>query len=183
MRLLVVDDDDITLELIGAMLRRRGYQVDTAADGQQALDILAARAHRVVISDWEMPGLSGPVLCERIRSGDFGGYIYTILLTGRNNTGDSVTGLNAGADDFITKPVDPDQLAARVRIAEASEPACGSVRQKAPSMRPRAIGFRNCSFCASVPNFRIGMQPTELCTLMMVEVAPSPAAISSMASA
>jgi putative two-component system response regulator len=118
MRLLVVDDDDITLELIGAMLRRRGYQVDTAADGKEALSILANGDHRVVISDWEMPEMSGPGLCEAIRAADFGGYVYTILLTARNRTGDSVAGLNAGADDFITKPVDPDQLAARVRIAE-----------------------------------------------------------------
>ncbi|HZK82036.1 MAG TPA: response regulator, partial [Humisphaera sp.] len=117
MRVLVVDDDEISLELIGANLRKRGYDVDTAADGREALEILANRAHRVVISDWEMPNVSGPELCESIRAGDFGGYIYTILLTGRGNS-DSIAGFNAGADDFITKPVDPDQLAARVRIAE-----------------------------------------------------------------
>ena len=64
-----------------------------------------------------MPNVSGPELCESIRAGDFGGYIYTILLTGRGNS-DSIAGFNAGADDFITKPVDPDQLAARIRIAE-----------------------------------------------------------------
>ena len=72
---------------------------------------------------------------------------------------------------------------ARVLMADASDPACGSVRQKQPSSSPRAIGFRKRSFCSALPNFRIGMQPTELCTLMMVEMAPSPAAISSMASA
>jgi putative two-component system response regulator len=118
MRVLVVDDDEITLELTGAMLRKRGYQVDTATDGQEALDLLAKREHKVVISDWEMPGLSGPELCTAIRKADFGGYIYIILLTGRSKNSDSVAGLNAGADDFITKPVDPDQLAARIRIAE-----------------------------------------------------------------
>jgi putative two-component system response regulator len=118
MRLLIVDDDEISLEMTTAMLSRRGYQVDTAADARQALDLLAGGLHRVVISDWEMPGMSGPELCEAIRATDFGGYIYTILLTGRNKNSDSVIGLNAGADDFITKPVDPDQLAARIRIAE-----------------------------------------------------------------
>jgi len=118
MRLLVVDDDEITLEMVSAMLQRRGYLVDTATGGKEALEILAGRCHRIVISDWEMPELSGLQLCESIRAGSFGGYVYTILVTGRNKTGDSVTGLNAGADDFISKPVDPDQLAARVRIAE-----------------------------------------------------------------
>ena len=62
--------------------------------------------------------MSGPELCAAIRTADLGGYVYTILLTGRNKHSDTVTGLNAGADDFITKPVDPDQLAARIRIAE-----------------------------------------------------------------
>jgi putative two-component system response regulator len=118
MRVLVVDDDEITLEMISSMLRRRGYQVDVATDGRQALAIVAGGAHRIVLSDWEMPELSGPELCQAIRAGNFGGYIYTILLTGRNKNSDTVAGLNAGADDFLTKPVDPDQLAARIRIAE-----------------------------------------------------------------
>jgi len=73
--------------------------------------------------------------------------------------------------------------AALVRRLAASEPACGSLRQNAPSNSPRAMGLRKRSFCSSVQNLRIGMQATELCTLMMVEQAPSPAAISSMASA
>jgi putative two-component system response regulator len=117
MRVLVVDDDEISVELISAQLRRRGYDVDTAADGREALAVLAGGAHRIVVSDWEMPHLSGPELCKSIRAADFGGYVYTILLTGRSSS-DSMAGFNAGADDFITKPVDPDQLAARIRIAE-----------------------------------------------------------------
>jgi putative two-component system response regulator len=118
MRILLVEDDEITLEMTSSMLRRRGYHVDTAVDGRQALQILAGRSHRIVISDWEMPEMGGPQLCSAIRAGDFGGYIYTMLVTGRSTHDDSVVGLNAGADDFITKPVNPDVLAARIRIAE-----------------------------------------------------------------
>ncbi len=72
---------------------------------------------------------------------------------------------------------------ARVRSAAASEPASGSVRQNAASISPRAIGRRKRSFCSGVPNLSSGAQPTELCTLMIVEQEPSPAAISSSASA
>jgi putative two-component system response regulator len=118
MRVLVVDDDEITVDLISGILARSGHLVDTASDGQQALAILRQHQHRVVVCDWEMPELSGPDLCAAIRANDFGGYIYTILLTGRNKSSDSVAGLNAGADDFLTKPVDPGQLVARLRIAE-----------------------------------------------------------------
>jgi putative two-component system response regulator len=118
MRVLVVDDDDMSQELVSGILTRCGHTVDTANDGRQALEILRRGEHRMVVSDWEMPFLSGTDLCAAIRGEDFGGYIYTILLTGRNKTTDTVAGLNAGADDFITKPVDPAQLMARIRIAE-----------------------------------------------------------------
>jgi putative two-component system response regulator len=118
MRVLVVDDDEITLDLITGILQRNGHQVDTASDGQQALAILRKQLHRVVVCDWEMPEMNGPDLCTAIRANDFGGYIYTILLTGRSRSSDSIEGLNSGADDFLIKPVDPAQLIARLRIAE-----------------------------------------------------------------
>jgi putative two-component system response regulator len=118
MKVLVVDDDDMSLDLVSGILARAGHQVDTAVDGREALEILRRGEHRMVVSDWEMPHISGPDLCAAIRAHDFGGYIYTIILTGRNKSADSIAGLNAGADDFITKPVDPAQLTARVRIAE-----------------------------------------------------------------
>ena len=75
----------------------------------------------------------------------------------------------------------PSARRARVRSAEASEPASGSVRQKAPIMDPAAMGLRKRSFCSGEPKRRMGAQPTELCTLMTVETAPLPAAISSSA--
>jgi putative two-component system response regulator len=118
MKVLVVDDDEMSVELVSGILSRRGHDVESATDGKQALQMLRQGGHRLVVSDWEMPQLSGPDLCTAIRAEDFGGYIYTILLTGRNKNTDTVAGLNAGADDFITKPVDPAQLIARIRIAE-----------------------------------------------------------------
>ena len=82
---------------------------------------------------------------------------------------------------FSTKP--SPRRSARVAIAAASDPTCGSVRQKQPSFSPRASGARKRSFCASVPNALIGPQTTEFWTLTIVETAPSPAAISSSATA
>ena len=118
MRVLVVDDDDISLELVSGALRRRGHDVVTATNGQEALAVLRRGEHRVVVSDWEMPELNDAGLCAAIRSSDFGGYVYTILLTGRSGSGDAMAGFDAGADDYLVKPFDADQLAARVRIAE-----------------------------------------------------------------
>ncbi len=118
MHILVVDDDEIALELLRNTLVQAGYEVEVARDGRQALEILRAGAHRLVISDWEMPEMNGIELCRKIRDRHFGGYIYVILVTARDGLDNVVEGLNAGADDFITKPFEPTELCVRVRAGE-----------------------------------------------------------------
>lgn len=118
MKILVVDDDELTLATLEHALRRHGHEVETATNGRDALEKLKLGACRLVISDWEMPQMSGVELCRAIRGGDFPGYIYTILLTSRDAAADAVQGLAAGADDFVTKPFNPAELAQRVRTGE-----------------------------------------------------------------
>ncbi|HEY7119216.1 MAG TPA: HD domain-containing phosphohydrolase [Tepidisphaeraceae bacterium] len=118
MRILIVDDDEMSLSMLENALQQAGHEVQAARSGDQALRILEAGTHRLVVSDWEMPGMDGLALCRAIRSGDFGGYVYTILLTGREGAQDTVVGLSAGADDFITKPFNPAELAVRVHTGE-----------------------------------------------------------------
>ncbi|HRX87731.1 MAG TPA: response regulator [Phycisphaerae bacterium] len=118
MRILIVDDDAISLELLKHALRQDGHEVSSASDGQEALDILERGEHRVVISDWEMPGMDGISLCRAIRAGHWSGYIYTILLTAHRDSGDVIAGLSAGADEFMTKPFNPAELRVRVRTAQ-----------------------------------------------------------------
>src|SRR3972149_4974474 len=101
MRILVVDDDEIALELLRNTLVQAGYEVEVARDGRQGLEILRAGAHRLVISDWEMPEMNGIELCRKIRDRHFGGYTYVILVTARDGLDNVVEGLHAGADDFI----------------------------------------------------------------------------------
>ena len=119
MRILIADDDAVSLELLKFTLEAEGHEVDAACDGTQALSLLSDGEHRLVISDWEMPGMNGLELCRAIRSrGHIGGYVYFVLLTARDGSASLVEGMAAGADDFITKPFNPDELAARVRVAE-----------------------------------------------------------------
>jgi putative two-component system response regulator len=118
MRLLIVDDDEIAREMLQHTLVEAGYDVDTASNGRAALEILRAGACRLVISDWVMPEMDGIELCRAIRTGDFAGYVYVILLTSRDRTEDVVAGLSAGADDFIVKPFQPAELHVRVRAGE-----------------------------------------------------------------
>jgi len=119
MRVLIVDDDELALEMLRNALEGAGHEVESASNGREALEALERNpACRLVVSDWEMPEMSGPQLCVAIRAGDFPSYIYVILLTSREGTQSIVQGLSAGADDFITKPFIPAELAVRLRTGE-----------------------------------------------------------------
>jgi len=118
MKILVVDDDHMTCEMLDHALTKSGYEVLTAHDGMEALAILDREQCHFVISDWEMPNLNGLELCRAVRNGDFSGYVYIILLTSRSQKQDTVEGMTAGADDFISKPFEPTELMVRVRAGQ-----------------------------------------------------------------
>jgi len=111
---LVVEDSPIYRRLLSRMLAQWGYVVSEAENGVSALEILANSPVSMVISDWEMPEMDGLTLCREIRERQFGHYIYLILLTARENPGDLAQGFDAGADDFLSKPVEQSELRARL---------------------------------------------------------------------
>jgi len=121
MRILIVDDDPIALALLEDTLTDAGHAVTTAPDGQAAAEIIAG-AHldppQVVITDWEMPRLDGLGVCQAVRRAGLGSYVYVILLTSHNSSSERVRGLSAGADDFMSKPFEPEELLARIAAAE-----------------------------------------------------------------
>ena len=110
MHILTVDDDEIALEMLNLSLQRAGYEVHSASNGREGLELLRASQCRMVITDWEMPEMDGLALCRSIRAGSFRGYVYVILLTCHNSQGEIVEGLSAGADDFIGKPFRCERL-------------------------------------------------------------------------
>jgi putative two-component system response regulator len=118
MRILIVDDDETSLDMLENALTHAGHQVQRARDGREALDKLRDGEIRLVISDWDMPNMSGEDLCRAIRGGDLPGYVYFILLTSYQGPDYAVRGLSAGADDFVAKPFNPAELAVRVRAGE-----------------------------------------------------------------
>ncbi|MGC4004174.1 MAG: response regulator [Pirellulales bacterium] len=115
MKILIADDDDISLELLANTLENAGYEVITATNGAEAYDLVRAGAARLVISDWEMPEMTGPELCRAIRRENTDGYVYVMLLTSHSHPDDIVKGLEAGADDFIVKPFNLNELLVRIR--------------------------------------------------------------------
>ena len=113
-RVLVVDDSRLQLRILAGMLRRRGFEVMEATSGAAALDLCATAPPDLVLSDWMMPGLDGLELCRRFRELPHDRYGYFILLTSKSDKAAVAEGLDAGADDFLTKPVDGDELLARI---------------------------------------------------------------------
>lgn len=95
-----------------------GYEALEAADGERAWQVLQEHSPRLVVLDWIMPQMDGTELCKRIRSSDDENYRYIILLTGRNSKEDIIAGLNAGADDYITKPFIPQEFEMRLKVGK-----------------------------------------------------------------
>jgi sigma-B regulation protein RsbU (phosphoserine phosphatase) len=117
-RVLVVDDSRLQLKLMQTMLSRFGFEILTAESGQQALEIYTDKRPDLVISDWMMPGMTGLDLCRACRALAQEGYAYFILLTSKSEKDDVARGFDAGADDFLTKPVNAHELRARINAAE-----------------------------------------------------------------
>lgn len=117
-RILVVDDSRLQRKILTAQLGRWGYDVLDAEDADVALRICAEQAPEMILSDWMMPGMNGVDFCRTIRASDSGKYTYFILLTSKSDKAEIALGLEAGADDFLTKPVDGHELRARIRAGE-----------------------------------------------------------------
>jgi sigma-B regulation protein RsbU (phosphoserine phosphatase) len=117
-RVLVADDSKAQRHVLSMSLRRWGYRVTEAASGREALDICAREEFDFLLSDWVMPGLSGPEFCRAFRALPRDGYSYFILLTSKSDKAEVADGLDAGADDFLSKPINPDELRARMRAGQ-----------------------------------------------------------------
>ncbi len=117
MRILIADDDDVSRLAVEAMLIKRGHEVVAVADGAEAWQALQEPdAPRLVLLDWMMPEMDGLEVCRRLRQSPLGAATYVILLTAQASKDSLVTGLDAGADDYITKPFDREELRARVQV-------------------------------------------------------------------
>lgn len=112
--ILLVEDEPTTRLMVARQLERAGYSVVAVANGAQALAYLEKQFIPLLLTDWEMPEMNGVALCRAVRDLPLPGYVYTILLTAREGKANVIEGLAAGADDYLIKPPDDDELRARL---------------------------------------------------------------------
>jgi two-component system cell cycle response regulator len=119
MRILIVEDDPVSKRLLEVTLSKFGYDVVVTSNGNEALEVFRGPSvPSLVISDWMMPGMDGLELCRNIRGMKKSSYTYFIILTAKGGKGDVIEGLDAGADDFLVKPFNSEELKYRVKIGE-----------------------------------------------------------------
>lgn len=114
-KILVVEDEEDTRFILNRLLSKNNYDVKTAENGEAALEVLKEFNPKVVLADWTMPVMDGLQLCDILKSKEETKLIYYIVLTARASLKDRVTGLDVGADDFLVKPVENQELLARIR--------------------------------------------------------------------
>jgi DNA-binding response OmpR family regulator len=158
MRILIAEDDRVTARILTSLLTSWGYDTQVAYDGESALQMIAdERTPYLALLDWMLPGMDGPEVCRRTRASQSSTPGYLILLTSRNAQADLVEGLDAGADEYLVKPIDHGELRARLnagtrildlqaRLADhvkELETALGSIR-KLTGLLPI------CAYCKSI---------------------------------
>lgn len=119
MKILIAEDDPVSRKVLESYLKQWDHKVVATTDGTEALEKLTEdEAPNLAILDWMMPGIDGIDVCRKIREREAGPFIYIIMLTARGNKEDIAAGFDAGADDFVTKPFDKNELRHRIRAGE-----------------------------------------------------------------
>ncbi len=118
MKILVADDDPVSRKLLQKLLEKWSHQVLVVEDGKRAWQEILQSDVQMVITDWMMPVMDGRELCKKVRSSDLERYVYIILLTGKNQKEDLIEGLSGGADDFLVKPFNQEELKVRIRVGK-----------------------------------------------------------------
>jgi sigma-B regulation protein RsbU (phosphoserine phosphatase) len=160
LQVLVADDEAVSRTVVGAMLRKAGYPVIYAPDGEQAWQMLdSGDPPAIALLDWEMPGLQGPEVVQRIRSKQLQSPTYVILLTSRDSSADIVQGLKAGADDYVIKPANEDELVARVNVGarvvqlqSALADRVSSLEEALANVKALQTLLPMCAYCKSIRN-------------------------------
>ncbi len=160
LQVLVADDEPVSRTVVGAMLKKAGYDVVFAPDGEQAWRLLdVPNPPPIALLDWEMPGLKGPEVVQRIQARGDQAPTYVILLTSRDSSADIVAGLKVGANDYVIKPANEDELIARVNVGARVVELQAALAERVRSLEEALANVRAlqtllpmCAYCKSIRN-------------------------------
>lgn len=159
MKILIAEDEKISRRILEMTLTNASYDVVTVEDGVKALESIQKEVPDMLITDWMMPELDGLELCRRVRGLDLSSYVYIIVLTALTQKEKIIEGLDAGADDYITKPFERTELLARVRAGERVIQLERSLRQKNTELSEALAQVKQlkgllpiCMFCKKIRN-------------------------------
>jgi len=169
MRILVAEDQSVSRHILVANLCKWGYDVTAVEDGTRAWEALQAEeAPQLAVLDWLMPGMDGIEICRQIRQSPHTRPIYLILLTARRGQEDKIQGLQAGADDYITKPFNREELRARVQVGIRVLGLQGALAQRVRELEEALSRVKTlqgllpiCSYCKKIRNDRNYWQQVE----------------------
>ena len=158
MRILIAEDDRVTLKILTGLLTSWGHETTAASDGESALKmILSQQTPYLALLDWMLPGMDGPEVCRRMRASELTTPGYLILLTSKSAQADLVEGLDAGADEYLVKPIDPAELRARLnagaRILDLQTRLADQVRELEAALgniRHLTGLLPICAYCKSI---------------------------------
>jgi DNA-binding response OmpR family regulator len=136
MKILIAEDDTISRFFLEKTLQKLGHSVTSCKDGGEAWKAYQAMDYPLIISDWMMPETDGLELCRRVRRQNRANYCYFMMLTARTSKTDFLEAMTAGADDYLTKPLDADEIEVRLRMAERI------IASKATSGSPGGVNFK-----------------------------------------
>ena len=118
MDILIAEDDYYSRTILQKILDKFGHKTEAVDNGLKAWNLFQQKDFSIIISDWMMPEMDGLTLCRKIREMELSRYIYILLLTAKDSKQDTVTGFEAGADDYVVKPFEPEELMARIRAGQ-----------------------------------------------------------------
>lgn len=160
MKILIAEDEFTTRMMVQVCLEKWGYRVESVTNGEEAwAKLQKPDAPHIAILDWEMPRLDGVEVCRRVKEMEVENPPYIILLTGRDSKTDIVRGFDAGADDYMTKPFNDDELRARTRVAERLVRTQSSLSESVAELRAALnqlemleSGVEICGSCRKILN-------------------------------
>ena len=159
MRILIIEDDERLTRLIKAFFEQKNYRIDVAHDGNLGVEMILSGAHAVAIVDWMLPGRDGPAICRAVRNARLP--VGVLMLTARSQVENRITGLDKGADDYLVKPFDLNELLARVRALSRRYTPPEATACDPMELRCGDLSLDLRAHTARRGNFGLSLTPTE----------------------